>query len=271
MQSTTFDCTWSKQYHTKENLDTWLKKNCSKWCYQLEKGEGGFEHFQARFKLKERTRLGTLIKKSDFPKGHCSVTSKDNKDNFDYVSKDDTRIDGPWKHDDAEKKEIPWDVKEFKLEDWHSKALQYVEEEKNLRWVTIIYDPIGGMGKTTFIRYCCVHEKGRNIPICNDYKDLLRMVMCMPKSNCYFIDMPRAMKKDKLYQFWSAIETLKGGYAYDDRYEFKEEFFNPPNIIVFTNTIPDLTLLSNDRWRILEINEKKELVNYKDPNFTTED
>ena len=43
------------------------------------------------------------------------------------------------------------------------------------------------------------HELGRALPPVNDYKDMLTMVCDLPTSNAYFIDMPRALKKDQVY------------------------------------------------------------------------
>jgi len=91
------------------------------------------------------------------------------------------------------------------------------------------------------------------------------MVMCMPKLGAYFIDLPRAIRKDKLSGLFSGIETIKGGFAYDPRYEFKSEDFDSPYICVFSNIVPDLSMLSLDRWNIWTINDKHELV-----KFTTE-
>lgn len=62
--------------------------------------------------------------------------------------------------------------------------------------------------------------------------------------------MPRAINKEKLYQFFSGIETLKSGYCYDDRYKFTKRLFDRPRICIFTNVEPDETLLSKDMWRI---------------------
>jgi hypothetical protein len=67
------------------------------------------------------------------------------------------------------------------------------------------------------------------------------------------IDMPRAIKKDKLNGFYSAIESLKDGYAFDDRYKFVEKIFDSPCIWVFTNTYPDTDLLSEDRWKFWHV------------------
>jgi len=64
-----------------------------------------------------------------------------------------------------------------------------------------------------------------------------------------------------MHQLWSAIETIKGGYAYDDRYSFKEKFFDPPRVIVYTNELNSETksLLTPDRWRVWETDSKMEL------------
>jgi hypothetical protein len=107
------------------------------------------------------------------------------------------------------------------------------------------------------------HKLGRALPPVNDYKDLLRMVCDLPTSKLYLFDMPRAMNKDKMYQFYSAVETIKDGYAYDDRYTFKEKVFDCPNIWIFCNVLPDLAMLSRDRWRIWDIDNSYNLVKLK--------
>lgn len=93
---------------------------------------------------------------------------------------------------------------------------------------------------------------------------MMRMVMDTKKMRIYIIDLPRAMKKEHLFQFFSGIETLKDGYAYDDRYKFKEEYFDSPNIWVFMNIIPEESYLSTDRWKIWRIDTNKNLVGFED-------
>ena len=52
------------------------------------------------------------------------------------------------------------------------------------------------------------------------------------------------------------------GGAYDKRYTAKKIRFGRPNIFVFTNTLPELSLMSKDRWKIWTINDDNELINY---------
>lgn len=242
----TYDCTFSEQYFTKDTLEDWFKKECKTWCFQLEEGEGGFRHFQTRFSLKTKKRLNELLGKLPQHHGKASPTSKENMNNNFYVMKEDTRVDGPWTEKDCIMN-IPRQVRDIILKPWQQtmKDMLHVWDTRNINY---IYDINGNIGKSTFITFCGVYKLGKRIPLCNDYKDILRMVYDMPKLGAYFIDMPRAIKKEKLYQFWSAIETVKDGYCYDDRYEFKDIYFDCPNIFVFGNTLPDKTLLTADRW-----------------------
>ena len=84
--------------------------------------------------------------------------------------------------------------------------------------------------------------------------------MDMPTSSLYLIDMPRSMSKSGLLGLYSAIEEVKNGYAFDDRYKFTEKIFDCPNIWIFTNTLPDRNLLSYDRWKLWEISASMEFI-----------
>lgn len=201
--------------------------------------------------LKVKERIYSLVNK--FPKFHLSITSSANRTNFFYVMKEETRIDGPWKDDDPEPPYIPRQCRVKEWRPWQSQLIQILSVW-DPRTIHIVYDPRGNIGKSIFITYMGASRCACQIPPINDFKDLMRMVMDMPKLPTYLIDMPRAMNKDKLYQFYSGIETIKSGYAYDDRYSFKYEYFDSPQICVFTNTLPDENLLSKDRWRIWCIN-----------------
>lgn len=233
-----------------------LNELCREWVFQLEEGESGYKHYQGRLKLKTKKRLTTLKNNFPWPEIHLSPTASANIGNNFYVTKEETRIEGPWSSAEEPVK-IPWDIAMIKeLRPWQNELLK-MSKERILREVFIIIDIDGGIGKTTFTRYMGVHGHGRSIPYANEHRDICRMVMDMPESNCYIFDMPRALKKDKLQSLYAGIEMIKGGYAYDDRYKFQERYFDPPVVIVFTNQEPDIRMLSADRWRIYEIVEQE--------------
>lgn len=259
-----WDFTIGSEYIELDDLKGILSEHCKKWAFQLEKGsETDYEHYQGRISLKVKARLGKIIKLFNIKEFHFTPTSTQNMGNDFYVIKEDTRINGPWKDTDVVRY-IPRQVREIQqLYPWQ----QYVINDADVwdtRTINIIYDPKGHQGKTILKTYIGSHGIGRAIPYVNDYRDMLRIVMDTPKVKLYIIDIPRAITKDRSFQFWSAVETLKDGHAYDDRYCFKEEYFDCPNIWIYMNEIPDNNLLSKDRWKIWVINDQKELEPYEE-------
>jgi len=246
-----WDATLSCERTSKEEIIERCKLLCKKWCFQQEKGEEtGFLHYQCRFNLKEKKRL-TQMKKL-FGEGHYTPTRTENanKEMF-YVSKEETRVAGPWR-DETEIEYIPRQIRGITLRPWQQQIVDDADVW-DTRSINVVYDPTGNNGKSILCQYVDVYNVGNMIPPINDYKDLMRLVMDMPKRKLYCIDMPRAMKKDKIGQIYSAIETIKSGYAYDDRYHFRKQHFDCPNIWVFTNNLPDREYLSEDRWVLWKI------------------
>lgn len=258
-------CVWdirvSEEKISQSDLANLFKRIAKKWTFQLEKGEQtGYLHYQCRVSLKTVARENELHKRMDGLEAYITPTSNANRNNNFYVTKDETRIGGPWKDDDPY---IPRQIREIThLRYWQ---LQVVESAKKweTRQINIVYDEKGNHGKTILKTYIGCHKIGRALPFCNDYRDLLRIIMDTPKMPLYIIDIPRALNKDKLFQFFSAIETLKDGYAYDDRYHFREEYFDCPQIWVFMNVIPELNMLSSDRWVFWQFTPKGNLENFK--------
>lgn len=96
------------------------------------------------------------------------------------------------------------------------------------------------------------------IPPFRRMEDIMRCIMIQNQngSKCYLIDMPRGLKKTNLLEFYSGIECLKYGMVYDQSLMKR---ITPPQIFVFTNTMPVLELLSHDMWKIWEISQEKSL------------
>lgn len=241
---------------------------CKKWAFQLERSGSGYEHYQGRISLTKKKTLSSLISLfKDYPcfQGvHFSPTSNPAKGDVFYVIKVDTRVEGPWSDKD-EQIYIPRQIRELT----GLRPFQQHIVDNAIVWdkrtINMIYCKEGNLGKSMLVGYCRAYKIGRALPPVNDQKDLLRMVADLPTSKMYLFDMPRSMNKERLYQFYSAVETIKDGYAYDDRYTFREKVFDCPNIWIFSNSLPDLEMLSADRWSIWTINkENYELEEYFD-------
>lgn len=243
-----------------------LKKICKKYCFQKEKGENSNKiHYQGRLNLMVKKRENELIKilQENWKKFHVSITSNKNKNNNFYVMKSETRVDGPFT--DENDIYIPPDVLDMiSLRPWQ-KTLRDMLLTYDQRTVDVIFEEIGNKGKTALSRYMMIYDNAEVLPFCNDYKDIMRMAYDIGPKDVYIIDMPRAINKQKLFEFFSGIETLKSGYCYDDRYCFKKRLFKKPRICLFTNVKPDLSYLSKDMWKLWTISEDLQLVPYNVP------
>lgn len=262
-----WDLTLFAEKEQVEDVLKYLRKHSKKYCCQGEEcPTTGKFHFQIRMSLAKKCRKPPFY---DFCKGHASPTNTlaSSGDAFyDYCSKDYSRVLGPWKDSDDAPIYIPRQIREIK--ELYPFQKQIIELGKNwdTRHINWLYCPTGNIGKSILCGYIRAHKLGRVLPMINDYKDLMEIVMGTPTSSFYLLDMPRAIRKDKLYQLISGLETIKDGYCFDTRYSFKEKVFDCPNIWVFSNKLPDKSLLSNDRWIIWTVKDR-ELITYQEKDI----
>lgn len=241
-----------------EILKECLNENCKKWCFQLEEGKKtGLLHYQGRFSLNDKKRLNE-VKRLFGNAFHFSPTNNKSKDDVNYVTKEDTRIAGPWQHDDPK---IPRQLKDIKLYPWQ----QHIVNDSRIyndRIINVIIDNKGNIGKSIITSYIIAHKLGQELPILNNYKDVMQFACSLPATKLYIIDIPRSMFGNELRNLWGAVESIKNGRLFETRYKARTKLIDPPNIWIFSNTVPDLSLLSRDRWRFWRVTEEQELTEY---------
>lgn len=237
-----------------------IKGIAKSFVFQKEEGDSGYIHYQGRMSLIKKRRKNELLKLMKEPPNYLEPTCNPEfiKGDAFYQLKVDTRIDGPWTDKD-EPVYIPRQVREMGPLRPFQQSIVDDADNWDTRTINLIYNQSGNVGKSRLVGYCRAHKIGRALPPVNDCKDLMRMVCDMPTAKLYLFDMPRSMNKERLYQFYSAVESIKDGYAYDDRYHFKEKYFDCPNIWIFSNNLPNFEYLSTDRWKIWEIDEEFKL------------
>lgn len=253
-----FDFTlFQTENNTHKQIIKDIKELVKAYCFQLEKGsKTNKQHYQGRFSLKEKKRehqVIKILKDLGWEKFHISVTSKANRDNNFYVCKDDTRVDGPWdnEHEERTVEQVEY-MEKHGLRPWQQSTVDLVKPYDR-RHIEVIFDVDGNIGKSYFTLYMMCKFKAKILPPMKEYRDILRAAYCVGPQDVYMFDMPRALPKSKLDEMYAAIETLKSGYCYEDRNHFRDLMMPHPNILIFTNKIPDLSLLSRDRWRIWTI------------------
>lgn len=176
--------------------------------------------------------------------------------------KPETRIEGPWT-DKNEEMFIPFQYKKVidaGLREWQDYVIN--DNSQHERYINLIYDTTGNIGKTSVFGILGSQGLAQVIPPMTDYKDVMRMVMDLPTATKYIVDMPRALDQKRTRGLYTALETIKSGYAYDERYRTRTKWFDSPTIWVFCNQLPDLHWLTTDRWKIYTVVDEK-LKEYK--------
>ena len=266
-----WDIRYNENTFENENdlIDT-LKGVAKKYVIQLEEGDSGYKHYQGRISLIKRRRFSEkhlLLKLfKDKPPNYLEPTVEEEFRSGDafYMLKEDTRIAGPWTDKDEV---IPLTVQMkifngFTLRPYQA-SLKEMALHFDMRKIDLIYDPNGNIGKSLFSEYLEYNGLAEEIPPFRLMDDIFQWVCSRPIKKCYIVDMPRGMKKDKLGDFYSGIEIIKNGVAYDKRYNAKKIRFDRPRVFVFTNALPEFSLMSKDRWNVWIVDDKFQLIKYE--------
>lgn len=243
-------------FNNEQDVADLFNKMFKKWAFQLEKGENtDYLHYQCRVSTRTKSRNEPSIK--GVHPDAITPTSNNNKDNDFYVLKEATCVNGPWTDKD-QPKSLTKQLSIFKKRDfypWQSSLLEIANIWDD-RFIDVIYDTEGKLGKSIFSEYLEHENIAEEVPPYRSMEDIFQWVAGRPIKKVYIFDMPRGMKKDKLAEFYSGIEVIKNGVAYDKRHYPKKIRFDRPRIFIFTNSLPKFELLSMDRWKVWRIRNK---------------
>lgn len=234
------------------------------YVFQLERGEeSGKLHFQGRMSWPNAKRGSEAAAACPGADIKFTVEHDEERSSF-YAMKVDTRVDGPWSDKDHAYFPPHWKVE---LRPWQ-KQLVAMMKVFNDRQIFFIIDPAGNSGKTTVMMNQLYSARAIVIPPhLMTGQDIMRWVQgfAVPgEHHMIYMDLPRAMSKSKKMDWFKligAMETIKAGMLFDDRYRANWTGINPPNICVFTNHEPKRMVLTPGRWRTMKI-EGDELVDF---------
>lgn len=207
--------------------------------------ETGYKHWQIRVQFKKPTAMKKLILwNHDWGcTGHWSPT---HEKNFDYCEKDGIYYRS-WEGALAK-------YRDAALRPWQGSAIASLYDQSE-REILSITDEIGNHGKSFLAKHLVVKYGYAYVPAMQNFEDFMFMAMAHQNAKGFIFDLPRADDITKKKQMWMAIETIKNGYLYDKRYNFRETWIEPPKILVFANDDPPFSSLSEDRWKAYYICE----------------
>lgn len=142
---------------------------------------------------------------------------------------------------------------------WQQSVIDIMNTEPNDRTVNVIIDPDGNTGKSYLTMYLHIHNLAVHIP---QGVNIMKCVIDMPKLNTYFFDPPRATSGKARNNTYRFIKDIKIGYACNNSKRFREEWFPTPHVFVFSPYLPDMSVLSADRWCLWLITPDHQLIRY---------
>lgn len=221
---------------------------------QRECGESGTEHYQGVVQYRSQVSFATIKAiDSTIHWERCRNLRR----SLEYVTKADTRIDGPW----ALGWDLPARIRTIELgqfRSWQSEMLSRIDTEQCDRSIYWIWEQRGNVGKTAFAKWLAVHRG--SIVLGGKSADIKfgvgTFIKRHGKLGCACFHFTRSVEQYVSYQ---SIEEVKDGIFFNSKYESSMVVFNPPFILCLANFPPDLEKLSQDRWKEGIIRENYEI------------
>lgn len=200
--------------------------------------ENNTPHIQGYIYSKKKIRPFETFKNK---KIHWEKCKGSKIDNFRYCAKDNNYLTN------IKDVYLPWLTRD-KMYPWQLAILDIIETQPNDRFIYWFYDIKGCSGKTTLGKYLGYYHDA--IPLRGKTNDILHCAAEYP-SNIYIFIAARC-KED--YFPYEGLELIKDGFYMSGKYESKPIIRPSPHIFVLCNFAPEKHQLTEDRWKIIEIN-----------------
>lgn len=231
-----WDLTIPKGDMTVEMVKDWFERaKADKYVIGEEKGTvTGYEHFQCKAHFRKPMTLNEM--RIFFAQAHCEPSiCKD----FSYCEKEG-KFYRSWEGALAK-------FHDLELRNWQKQVINALEYQTERR-ILCVKDEMGNNGKSWLSKHLVAKYRYAYVPAMPNFEDYMFMAMAHPNATGFIFDLPRADTLQQKKSMWMAMETIKNGYLYDKRYEFKEQWREPPKIVIFCNEDPPVEVMSKDRW-----------------------
>ena len=141
-------------------------------------------------------------------------------------------------------------TKEMVLREWQIAVVERLDKQNN-RKILWVYDKKGGKGKSVLTNWLMDNKNafmfngGKMGDIAHAYNDEEYVIVDLPRSS------------DKEFTPYRAMECFKDGRIFSPKYNSCMKRFKSAKLVVFSNEMPDISKLSEDRWDIVDIETSK--------------
>lgn len=225
-----------------------LKTFPQKSTFQAEVGEQGTKHLQCVISF-DNARSFSAVKKA-FPRAHIEVCKRLNS-SIQYCMKDDTKDTGGIRHSShVPILRDPMDGLVWKT--WQTEVIGIIKSVPDSRKIYWYYEYKGCTGKSTLAKHIIMKYKNATY-VAGKSGDMLYALTTVLDKNPFIdtiiIDIPRCVENIS----FNALEQIKNGMIFSTKYESGMKVFNPPHVICFSNELPKLEKMSQDRWVVRQI------------------
>lgn len=234
-------------------LNNWIKNHCTYATWQLEKGIGGYEHWQIALKLKTRQRF-TWMKRHFSNIAH--IEEMHNIENADaYAHKTESRLKGPFFYPEPIETIIDYFIEEKCVPKWWQlEILDLIKTQPTGRKIHWYYENIGNVGKSTFVGHLDISHNCFILGNAKTADIAFAFARKRGSQNTVVFDIPRSGFNHINYY---ALECILNGRIFSSKYESGMVRCNRTHLIIFANFPPEQNeyTMSADRWVIRDISE----------------
>lgn len=230
-----------------ESIALCFDEKCDKYVMQEEVGSvGSNKHLQGKVCLRVKGRPLEVFK--DFKKIHWEKSKM--WDGWEYCAKDDTHVGRRWSKGVV----IPKPLKINEPYGWQLKVMDIISGEPDDRVIHWFWSARGRVGKTHLVKYLMAKHDALliNGKAC-DMKCAIALMMQnkKPLPEICIMNIPRSVD----HISYMGMEEIKDGAFFSGKYESGSILMNPPHFLVFANREPEYEKLSDDRWKVYDIEE----------------
>ncbi len=217
-----------------------------KYVIQEEEGTLGTIYLQGLMSFAENKKWSTL-------RNHARIYWKKCRNVFAakaYCSKKETATGKLWVKGYKVRGRGPRDPLDGKeLYDWQKEIIELVKTVPDDRSIYWYWSNTGAIGKTALAKHMIL--KYDAIVLGGKYKDayfaIAKRLEKDKDIDIVLFNLPRSVGNIVSYQ---ALEGIKDGMFFSPKYESNQVVYDPPHVIIFANCAPDMSQLSEDRWKV---------------------
>jgi len=164
-------------------------------------------------------------------------------------------------HDLKPKQPEEYDIVFLEWQKYLEDELDIPPDDRRIIWYV---DTIGHTGKSYYCRYRAL-ARGDVVLTSFESRDVATLLKNALSDgswsrNVVIGDIPRSGYGCNKREFYHTIEKIKDGFITASKYQSSTVTFKSPHVVIFSNSLPDIGMMSRDRWDVRDITNIKDRI-----------